>query len=44
MNTLDRTESTSMKIERDSLLFKSGLDKKNPDVDMDFDSLHYGIF
>lgn len=41
-STLDRTESTSMKIERDALLFKSGLDKKNLDVDMGFNSLHIG--
>lgn len=40
--TLDRTESTSMKIEKDALLFKSGLDKKNLSIDMGFDSLHMG--
>ncbi|MGN0667122.1 MAG: hypothetical protein ACI4KF_11435 [Huintestinicola sp.] len=43
-STLDRTESTSMKIERDALIFKSGLDKKNLNVDMGFNSLHMGYF
>lgn len=43
-STLDRTESTSMKIERDALIFKSSLDKKNLNVDMGFNSLHIGYF
>lgn len=43
-STLDRTESTSMKIERDALIFESGLDKKNLGVDMGFNSLHTGYF
>lgn len=40
--TLDRTESNSVKIERDALLFESALDKKNLNVDMGFNALHTG--
>lgn len=43
-STLDRTESTSMKIERDALIFESALDKKNLGVDMGFNGLHTGYF
>lgn len=43
-STLDRTEATSVRIERDALIFKSALEKKNLDVDMGFNALHSGYF
>ena len=41
-SSLDRTESTSKKIERDALLFESSLEKKNLDLDMGFWDLNIG--
>jgi hypothetical protein len=43
-STLDKTESTSRKIERDALIFQSGLDSKNLDLDMGYTSLGTGYF
>ena len=43
-STLDRTESTSKKIETDGMLYQSMLDKKNLSVDMGFRELMFGYF
>lgn len=43
-STLDRTESTSKKIEMDGMLFESALEKKNLSVDMGFRELMFGYF
>lgn len=43
-STLDRTESTSKKIETDGMLYQSMLDKKNLSVDMGFRELIFGYF
>ena len=43
-SALDRTESTSMKIEMDGMLFESALEKKNLSVDMGFRELMFGYF
>lgn len=43
-STLDGTKSTSMKIEQDTMIYETGLNSKNLDLDMGFGSLRTGYF
>lgn len=43
-STLDKTDSTSKKIEADGMLFESAMEKKNLSVDMGFRELMSGYF